>query len=203
MVTYKARFDTSDRDVPVKFIEHYCSGLYLFSFEEQTSNPHCHLFFESDTPRNTMVSYIRKYVGSGNGSYSLVMLTEEDEGFNNYLAYIIKDGDYKHNFSKEKLEEVRSYDKRVKSQIKERKALKRTQLQILIEDHGEQIEKMQSVEEVVKLVVQFTIQKGTLVREFQIKSLVQTLALKYNIHDYRYTFQRNIYLSICPELISR
>lgn len=121
------------------FFERYTTGPYLYAWENQDSqeNPHLHAVLETETPRNTMVSFIRKNFGEGNRYYSLRQATlEEGEDIPIRLcAYIIKEGDYVSTFPKNLTELCKEHDKAVKASMLEKKKAKQTILSQIIEEY--------------------------------------------------------------------
>lgn len=181
---YKIRIDTDDRTSVTNLLDKYCDT-YIISFENQeTDNPHCHGYIETTTKQQTFRANIRKRYGAGNGGYSLVVLDEQYPL--EYLAYMIKDGDYlNRGVPQETLDLAIEHDKKVKLQMKEKKASRRTTLQVLQDEYSEELipRECENYElykgRILTLVIKWYKEKGTLIRQFMIVSQVQTLLLKY------------------------
>lgn len=197
---YKLRIDTHDKS----FVESMCKkyfDFYLYAFENVgEENPHVHLYIESTTKPATIRNHIRKNVGSGNGIYSLKELDEERPI--EYLAYCCKERDYSTNLPAELIENALSYDAQVKADMKEKKKSRRTVLQqideslnmtyseianVYVDPNGRVLNKEQIVEHVIK----YYQETETLVRQFQLVSISQTLCLKY-VPSYDYELKNDI-----------
>lgn len=186
MISYKARFDVCDESIITTFVEKYCKDEWLYSFEGlDTDNPHCHLYFNSIVKRETIAQWIRRNIGVGNKSYSLRQLDDIDSLYK-YIAYCIKDGNYKKRISSELLDKSIAYDAKVK---KDKSRKRTTILDQLKGEIGEVY--IGSPEEMIDIVVKFYKDQGKLVREFQIVSVCQTLLLYYDT-GYENAFKRRI-----------
>lgn len=182
---YKVRIDTNDRTRTTNFLDKY-SDCYLISFENQeTDNPHCHGYLETTTKQATIRNAIRKQYGGGNGSYSLKSLDEERPL--EYLAYIIKEGDYVNSgIPEETLAKAKEHDALVKTQMKEKAKQRRTTLEVLQEELASDLVVQQDEsyirykERILMAVIHWYKKKGTLIRQFMIVSQVQTLLLKHH-----------------------
>lgn len=176
MKYYKLRIDTSDLEMCIHIAEHYSPDCWAFSFETKWGdNPHVHFYLEMADGVSGLRSYIRKTVGSGNRAYSLKELAEEKPV--EYLAYLIKENDYRSY--KIDLTAAKAYDATVKSAIQEKKSSRKTILQQIVEQFGYTGSTILEEKQCIEDVIDFYKQKFTLVREFQIVSLVQTLLLQY------------------------
>lgn len=206
--SYKLRLDTDDNDLPLELCLKYFNT-YLISFEgRDTDNPHCHIFgtLKIEYKEPALRSYIRKAVGSGNGNYSLKKL-DNDKPIE-YLAYCLKeDTNPRHNLPEALFKEAEEYNQKVKEEIKQKKANRRTQLQIIIDDHcshffpsdenpniyfyrteptkddPNQYKIFVGKETIINLVINYFKETGTLIRQFALISIIQTLLLKY-VPDY-------------------
>lgn len=184
---YKIRLDTHERSHVRTLLDKYCDS-YIVSYEgEASDNPHCHGYLETTTKQATIRNAIRKQFGAGNGSYSLKSLDERRPL--EYLAYILKEGDYEcSGISEEDLTKAKEHDLKVKNQLKEKKANRRTALQVIQDELSEELppREGETYEDYKKrlllLVIRWYKQKGTLIRQFMIVSQVQTLLLKYHEH---------------------
>lgn len=201
ITSYKIRVDTDDITKVRELIDRY-SDRYILSFEGGFENPHVHGYFETTTKQLTIRARIRKFFGSGNGIYSL---KELDEIFPfEYIAYILKDGDYQlKGVTEEEIQKAKEFNIEVKKQIKEKKAKKRTQLQVLDDKFHEQYTKegeyyidsegrIPTQESIVTMIVQYYLDEKKLFRQFQIVSLSQTLSARY-VPSYKSTYIQKIY----------
>lgn len=189
LTPFKLRVDTIDPDVVGHIAQHYSSDCYLYCSENVgADNPHSHLYLElseKNKDQPALRTYIRKNVGSGNRCYSLVKLDE----FKcvEYLAYVIKGGDYLvHNLC---LVSAKDYDFNVKSDIKKKKKTPQTVLSDI--EATFQYSGNISQYQIIENVIQYHKTKGTLIREFALVSLCQTLCLKYS-EGYQHTLSFNI-----------
>lgn len=205
---YKLRIDTDDTESVIALLDRY-SYSYLVGFENQEgSNPHIHAYLETNTKGPTLRASIRKYFGGGNGSYSL-KTTEEDPL--EYIAYIIKDGRYEEeNIDPELLTRALEYDRKIKAEIKEKKANRRTTLQ-KIEDRyfsdivGDgpyilsKLDQHVTPSYIAESVVSYYKEEGILIRKFMLVSLVQTLCLKYT-QTYANTLKNELLEALKPSI---
>lgn len=186
---YKLRVDTQNLDLIESILKKY-SSKYIVSLEnEGTENTHSHSYIETTEKQATIRNVLRKTFGSGNSSYSLKELDEEKPV--EYLAYVIKDKNYRHNMNQEDIEKAKEYDKQVKDQIKEKKLSRKTQIQKIEEKYftpdklhivsnsGYESKQSWTEEQVLEVVIQYYKEEEILIREFQLISLTQTLSLKY------------------------
>lgn len=201
MEYYKIRIDIKesiDRSDILGMFDKYFTT-YLIAFEgTETENPHCHGYIETETKQATIRLNIRKRFGGGNGSYSLKAL---DEQFPlEYLAYMIKDGEFiNHGVPEAVLVKAKEHDIKVKKEMKEKKLARRTVLQQIDEAYFSQVENglnkeidmFVSEEFVVSKVLEFYKEKDQLVRQFMIVSLCQTLCIRY-VNGYQQRFQDKI-----------
>lgn len=187
MFKYKLRLDTIDEGKIKVFIERYIKGDWIYSFEDRDgSNPHSHLYIETDIKRETMVSWIRKNIGAGNRSYSLKKL-EDEHNIYKYIAYVIKEGDYHQRVQSGLLEKAKEYDLKVKKEMSDKK---KTVVERIKVDIGDTFDG--SLYDLVDKVTDMYIAEGKLVRQFQLVSIIQTLALHYNVDDFRKTYKMRL-----------
>ena len=179
---YKLRVDTvavSLNDV-VKMVGNYSTG-YMFSREGGTDNPHLHFYIETTTKEPTIRSNLRKLGLSGNGSYSLKSLDSQYP--TEYIAYMIKEGDYTcKNIPDSVIEDAKVFNSKVKEEIKLKKQAKKTQLQC-VEEYVHSLGKdctRFGLSSWLRCVLMYYKDSGILVREFQIIAISQTLYLKYS-----------------------
>lgn len=193
---YKIRIDADQHSFAE--IEHFISEFtttYVGCYEENKdgSNPHTHWYVESSTKKSTIRQRIRRYVGRGNGNYSL---KEVDERFPpEYLRYITKDGRivYHPNFDKDIINKAIKDDKELKKQLKDKRKDKKSEYKKLeeyvVKLHEECCEYFysknhyypdMSSSEILQYVIRYYKEKEKLVRKFAIISQVQTLSLKYD-----------------------
>lgn len=197
---YKLRIDTHNVNLIQAMCEKYFTN-YVYALENQgQDNPHVHLYVEMFTKQATLREYIRKTFGQGNRCYSLKSLDEKRPV--EYLAYVIKEGDYKHNcLTPEELTLLHAHNKEVKTQIKARKADRKTVLERVLDlfkdvefpDDTYPLlgEYFLSEEKIVEMVVEYYKEQGTLIREFQLVSICQTLCLKF-LPDYKNDLKNKI-----------
>lgn len=203
---WKIRIDTQDYEKIIFFCNRYMTN-WLYCFEnEGTTNVHCHLYVETTEKEATIRGHIRTKFGCGNGAYS--MNTLDSVRPIEYLAYVVKGRVYFHNLPEDLIENALAYDDKVKESIKVKKAAKKTQLQLceelLIErfkpvkyyiDRREDItcycyvdetghKTSIEVEDILVLVIDFYVDNGLSFRRHAAKSIVDSLALKYN-HVFR------------------
>lgn len=195
---YKLRVDTTDVRTVLSLLSSY-TDKYLVGFENQeTDNSHCHAYIETATKQSTLRAAIRKQFGSGNGSYSLKALDEKEPL--EYIAYCIKENDYKHNLPQEVIDKAKAHDASVKTEMKKKKESRKTILQKIEEKYFSHVEEGIDQERqeyvtkkhVVDCVLSYYRESGNLIRQFMLVSLCQTLCLKY-VNSYEYEFHQKIY----------
>lgn len=185
MSHYKIRLDTTEESLVKKLIDLYAVE-YVYSFEkvENDSNPHFHLYIKTHSiQKNEKIrTWIRRHIGKGNRNYALVELGKIDQLYL-YIAYVIKDGNYHSRISSELLEKAKEHDKKVKSDLKKKRT---TVLEQIKSDLGPSYDG--TLDELTKYVIQYYVDSGKLLREFQIVSTIQTLGYFYNIDNFRQSF---------------
>lgn len=195
---YKLRIDTQDLDVlekiQNKYFESYLRGMESVEQydDKEDTNPHVHYYihmFEEKT--NPLRQYIRKYIGKGNGIYSLKELDEEYPV--EYLAYVLKDGEIKsENISQEVLDKAKEYDISVKASIKDKKAKSIPIWQRIIDEYEyESKSQAPTKEQVLYDVIKWHKDNFKLIREFQIVSYVQTILVNID-KDYEHRFRNRL-----------
>lgn len=184
---YKLRLDSINPDVCLHLCKTYSPEAWVWSTENVgQENPHSHFYLELDkTP--ALRAYIRKTVGSGNTAYSLKKMDSLKPV--EYLAYIIKCGEFRsHNVA---LEEAQAYDSSVKDKMKSDKK-RMSLIDKVIQHHHWDTEPPREYHYIIGGIIQYYKDQGTLIREFQLVSLAQTLFLKF-IPDYGEDLTFNIY----------
>lgn len=162
---------------------------------------HMHFHVETRLKRDSLVKRLvkLKHYEKGNGFYSLQTLKSEDDGYLSYDAYLTKEGKYDFKgYSEAEKEKIATYQVKYLATVKERKKKKRTQLEILCELYeASEVRSSQDAQageghpaEVCKFIIDWYIENGKLIREFQIKSLTQTILCKY--HNYSTVLSYNI-----------
>lgn len=187
---YSLRITTSNYESLKEFLGKYVNA-YVLAREvgSATSKTHYHLYIETLTEAATLRLNIRKRFGSGNSNYSMKK-TEKDPV--EYISYIIKDGEYEtHNIEDSFFSECQNYDLKVKNEIIEKKAKKSSRQNIMFSYIDEKILEYPFQNEeyevlrsrIAKALIQYYIQENLLIRNFQIKSQLDTyLIRKYPIH---------------------
>lgn len=132
---YKLRIDViSDNSSLYRELESRYFLSWVRSLESvDGDNTHYHYYIETDSTSDAIRQYIRKYIGKGNGIYSLKELDEIRPM--EYLSYIVKD-DTKavfYNLPEDLKDEVLAHSKQVKLAIKEKKAKRKTRFQSILE----------------------------------------------------------------------
>lgn len=198
MNNFKLRIDLLAHD------ESITKGIkkYAYVQEKVDTNPHIHYRLETDLKRATIIQRVKKLPGyhKGNAFYSLRELKPDDDGYLRYDAYLRKEGKPTYvGYSEEDIKEIKEFDSKIKEEIKEKKLSKRTALQKIESAYftdvkeGIDVKRDEYVtkEYVVDCVLEFYKQQGTLVREFFMVSLCQTLCLKY-VPSYTVSFKRRL-----------
>lgn len=189
MESYKIRIDTSSKDAVQKLMDRYAKR-YLFVFEKiGTPDQHCHIYMETQHSHRAIRAMIRKVFGSGNGVYSMVVVEHEPL---EYLAYCLKEGKPTHNIGEELLTRAREHDKKVKAEIKLKKASRRSQLSLIKEYVGD----TDQLFEIARKVVQYYKDRPEQVyRRFYALSVVETIYLQ-NCEEAESQFANDLYFQI-------
>lgn len=183
MKCFKLRVDLEDvsLDSVLDVVMHF-SNVYMYCSEDSDGdNPHCHFYLEVDKGSAAVRTKLRSLGLKGNSSYSLKELDERNPV--EYLAYMMKGKDWKNcGVPEDIIEEAKNYDKKVKAQMKEKKAQRRTVLQKIEDEYD--LPKVwgdapPTLKQVVSKVVEYHKKSGVLIREFAMVSITQTLCLKY------------------------
>lgn len=176
---YKLRIDipNNKREDVVKLCCKYTS-LWIVSYEGGTNNPHCHLYIHLLCKQATIRNRIRKDFGGGNGSYSLKEVDEEYPM--EYLAYLVKEGDYVHsdNFPQDKLSSALVYDLRKKKQMKDAKSNRLPVWKKILEECKDIEYNNDTRQEISKRIVAYHYKNEILIRRFALKSYLDTIYLK-------------------------
>lgn len=187
---------------------------YMYAYEggKDGVRPHMHFYLVTPLKRGAIQARCKKLSGykPGNGFYKTSTLVPEPvDGFENdyikYLGYIIKEANYvQDGFSLKELEEIVRYNEEYKAAYeKSLKKRRQTVLQQIEEKYFSDIEdgvnkstnEFVSREEVVDSVLEFYKDRGTLIRQFMIVSVCQTLCLKY-VNSYTLSFKNKILESL-------
>lgn len=177
------------------------SDTYLGGYETKDkvtgkpTTPHSHWFYLSDTPIATQRSRIRTMTKTTKNlrGYSVKKYKSRDDDPEDLdlPAYTIKDGVIlSKGFAPEQIKRYQEHDWQKKKQKKSR-----TQIQLLEEYLDKDIKEnmIQSLEDLIDRVTNYHTERSTLLRENTLVSQIQTIALKYDIGDYRLTFRTRIY----------
>jgi len=140
-----------------------------------------HCYIVTTTKQATLRASLRKLGLSGNKSYSLKELDIGDDGWAvEYLAYLLKEGKPKFvNIPQEVEDLVREYNERVVTEIKEKKEKKKTQLEQILALYEPDEWSAFNDRDIAQIVINWFVEKQVLFREFQAKSIVQTILLRY------------------------
>lgn len=138
-----------------------------------------------------MRAYIRRNFGKGNGGYSMPSCEEHPK---EYLAYMTKQKNYYTTLPAEVMEAVKAYDGEVVADIKLKKESRKTQLKKCEEYLNEMLDEETEPSQrfVVQTVVEWFSQSETLIREFQVISIAQTLCMKY-VPQYQRGFTQRVF----------
>lgn len=121
MNTYKLRVDWPNGQLPS--VLYFNSESFAICKEGGIENPHYHLFLKTHMKMPAMRATLRKHNLRGNASYSLKKIDEEWPV--EYLAYMMKEGDFTYtNIPEDIVEQFTEYDKKVKQQIADKKKRK-------------------------------------------------------------------------------
>lgn len=188
---YKLRADLSVPSLDAILSVFSDSSSYAYVVEgSSTPNPHVHAYLKTLVKSPALRARLRKIGLKGNGGYSLVSIEENPV---EYLAYLMKEGKVTwYNVPQEIIDQSVQYDLSVKKSLKSKKSV----LQCLIEYVGSE----SFPTTVVDRVIQYHLDHGIMVRQFQVTSYVQTILL-INDPDYRYReqFQRLILNQVLPK----
>ena len=194
---FKLRLDTCSSDICNKIVKMYSPSDYIWSFEKVgTSDQHAHFYLKTDKPSRNIREYIQRHVGMGNGIYSLVELDQERPI--EYCAYVTKERHYTTNMPEDVISEFLKYDDAVKQSMKEKKAAKKTQYQLLEIDYQAYLLTTKSEDKVYDYdpsviclwIINWHKINGKMIRKGIIECLLDTLLVNY--HDYGHTLANNI-----------
>lgn len=158
-------------------------------------NHHTHFLFQTDLTTHAVRARLKKIGLCGNEDYSLVKLKEQYPI--EYIAYLVKGGEYISTLPVSVLEEGKQYDARVKSEMKESKKEKKTFLRRLEEGFPEWHKNRYSLaiecpwnydEHVMEYIMEMHLEEGKSIRVYQLQALFDTLMCKYN-KRYSYNMQ--------------
>lgn len=178
---YKLRVDVLDTvdKVCYRNLEKNYFSSYVRSFEHiDEENQHYHYYVETTCSAVSIRQYIRKYIGKGNGVYSLKELDEARPM--EYLSYILKDDTNAVwcNLPMELKDEAEAYSKQVKNEIKEKKKRKQGRLELLLE-YMEGCEKDKN--KVAKEVYYYFKNKGMAPSSHLVQNYTWAVCLHYGI----------------------
>lgn len=209
---YALRITTDNQPLVMDFLKKY-SDKYLITWENadppagpqphgiRLKKKHCHIYLETIKSRQSMVKWIQRNIGKGNGCYSMKALDQERPI--EYLAYMVKecskdDGRLylEGNLPEECVKAAIEYDAKVKDEMNEKAKQKESitsfkTISAWLEDKdfhspsclgGERVDHIK----LVQLVLRYYQENSLFVREFHITSLCQTLLLKF---DKNYSYQ--------------
>lgn len=193
MKFYKLRVDTNNKEKLKNLLMRY-TEVYVIGLENGDSeNPHCHVYLETNHRTDAIRMMIRKHYGSGNGVYSLKELDEKQPI--EYISYCIKDNNYIHTLDTNFIEECKEWNTRIKTEIKTKKDNKTTILEKIIKHYDYENQQDIWIPTVIDNVLEYYKENKILVREFQIKSQVQTILLRY-VPKYQRMFKNQLLQSI-------
>lgn len=175
---YKIRVDTDNIMEFERLLLKYSTNYLVCQENMGTDNPHCHAYVETNTKQATIRNAIRKQYGAGNGSYSMKSLDEKYPI--EYLAYCIKEKNYRHTLPESLIKQAKEYDFKIKKEMKEKKEARKTILQKMDEEFDLANQEIITEMDIVYKVIDYYKRNGILVRQFQMVSQVQTLLLKYD-----------------------
>lgn len=175
--------------------------VYIYGYEIKAERPHYHIYVETDMTyaqvKYQLIKYFCDKTHRGNSVYAFSKIEYRDEDTNlplKYIGYCTKENNYKYeNISDEDLKSAISIESKTQESIKEKKKSKQTQLQILcgiLESLSTKDEEYINIknnatgttwtkDDIINLVITYYKEKEILIRQFQLVSLCQTLALKY------------------------
>lgn len=198
MIHYKLRIDSHSDD---NLLITKGMSKYSYCYEgTDLGNPHMHFHIISDLKRASLIARVKAlphYV-KGNGFYSLRELRPEDDGYLRYDAYIMKETKPVYvGYSSDEITAIEEFDAKIKQEIKEKKQSRKTILQQIDDKYFSEVDDgildgtYVMKEFVVDKVLEFFQESGSLVREFQMISICQTLCLKY-VRSYSFTLRNKI-----------
>ncbi len=165
------------------------------------SNPHFHYYLETVASEVSIRSYIRTNFGSGNGVYSLKLVTYRPV---EYVAYLMKDLKSFKDFevrdlrdSESFIQECKEHHEKVKFEMIKKKEEKKPMWFQCMEYVNEHATKYESFgrhynasndykKHIVKYVVQFYKERKVLIRRMQLVSVVDTILVHNSdemLHD--------------------
>lgn len=165
--------------------ERYIAG---YEIGKQNETPHIHAYIEMSVDRETIKNDIRKAIlphimKRPEWSFTQVKDWLDDPDGIKPKCYALKDGDFtQKGFSEEEMLTLKQFEEKTKISIKEAKKERKTQLQQIEEDckfSEFDFTFHEPKSHISTSVVIWYRDKGILIREFAIKSILQTLFLKY------------------------
>lgn len=166
---------------------------YIVAREDWDNHPHVHFYIETSKTMSSIRQYITKYIGKGNGVYSLNRLKERHPI--EYIAYITKqDAHFKSvGIPKEILEQAEAH--KVEYRKKKKETARGIISNLLIELEGQDLDPS----ETTRWVVDHYIENGKIIRPHQMKDIVLTL-LANKREDYRKSLTNSIIRNVQFEL---
>lgn len=185
MKYYKLRVDleiVSAQDV-IALIRKY-SKMFMYCYEGGDDNPHMHVYLEVSKLGATLRMALRNLGLKGNASYSL---KECDERYPlEYLSYIMKEGQWTNEgIPEDIISQAKDHDDKVKREMKEKKAKRIPTIDKIIElCEPKWLEYIEGYHrEIKRVILQYHIDNGLLVRKFALMSYYDTIRLRYNSMD--------------------
>jgi len=192
---YKLRVDVFEdlqkyRDLESKYFNSYVRAKEGGS---DGSNVHYHYYFSSTVRKETIRQYIQKYIGKGNGIYSLKLLREEKPL--EYLSYLIKEDTNTvwFNMADGVRDEVMAYDKEMKDKVKASKTKTMDRVQKIQEFYVSKYGSLSRLnrEQLVEAVVEYHQVNKLVIRFYQIEGLITTILVN-NEEAYKAQFCRSL-----------
>lgn len=168
-------------------------GIYCYVYEtgKIEEHPHYHIYLITKMKNDTLRSQYRKMTGSkkGNQLYSLKELDvdEKEEIAVEYLAYMMKEGTVKYigEWSETAKASARTYDERVKLELKAKKEAKKSRYTKITESFLKDKEELEATGDaldsnyIIKWVIEFFKNEKCMVSTNTIESWCNTLLLKH------------------------
>lgn len=186
MIEYELRLTTDNEEFVREVCSKYSADTYVYAFESPpTKRPHFHVYLQMSKGAEALRRHLRQQGFKGNTGYKMSKVRDSLK----YLAYVIKDGNYTvHGVLPHSLDDIKSYDLSIKNA---KKSTRQSALQNLVDVIDELVVKLDDYyvlksngeifteKWIVDQIVSYYASQGTLIREFFLVSLAQTLSLKY------------------------
>lgn len=200
---YKLRITLTECDIKdvILYLSKYKQYAYCFETGKKEEHPHYHIYLISDIKEDTMRTQLRKLSKSakGNKLYSLKQLNlDEGEYAIEYLAYMMKEGDFKNeNIPESTIIEAKAYDDKVKVELKEKKEKKKNRYtKIVLEYAG--VKGEGCFDDVFNHVVKVLEEEKTNISQSTITSWCNTLLLKTD-PLYKHQLSCKVYGNLFPQ----